>query len=185
MNRKKASGTSERAHKKPPASTIDATRNVPRPGTPARASTSGQERAEDHSAINQHVRHRDNRSATVGRRPPLQERIERNKEQPAEDPQKSSSTRSCRRGRARSRRRPARSTVRPSAPNGSRPYSTFDADSLPASKQPRPTPIPSAANGKPLCQSLKPQVRRVVSKDHGRHQGGDRPHEHLADQCQA
>ena len=47
--------------------------------------------------------------------------------------------------------------VRPSAPSGSNPYSTFDADSLPASMQPRPTPIPRAAKGNPLCVSESPR----------------------------
>ena len=80
MNRKKASGTSDSAQRKPPARTIEAPRNVPRAETPARASTRASTVPHEHSAIDQHVRHRDDRSAAVGRRPPLQERIERNEQ---------------------------------------------------------------------------------------------------------
>ena len=47
-------------------------------------------------------------------------------------------------------------SIRPNATIGSRPYSTFAPDSLPASRHPTPIPTPSAASGMPVCQSFSP-----------------------------
>ena len=49
-------------------------------------------------------------------------------------------------------------TVRPSAPSGSRPYSTFAPESLPASTQPAPMPIPSATSGKLAATRTRPRT---------------------------
>ena len=153
MNRKKASGTSESAQRKPPASTIDAARNVPRRRDSGPGQHQRQERAQDHAAVDQHVRHRDDRSAAVGRRPPLQERIERNKQQPAEDPQQRHHARSCRKGRGRSRRRPARSRSDRAHPRG--------AGHIPPST---PTACPPAGNRRRRRSPARPAGIRSATR---------------------
>ena len=49
-------------------------------------------------------------------------------------------------------------SVRPSAPSGSRPYSTFAPESRPASTQPAPMPSPSATSGRLACHSGRPRI---------------------------
>ena len=49
-------------------------------------------------------------------------------------------------------------SVRPSAPSGSRPYSTFAPESRPARTQPAPMPSPSATRGRLACHSGRPRI---------------------------
>ena len=70
-------------------------------------------------------------------------------------------------------------SVRPSAPSGSRPYSTFDAESRPAATDPMPIPMPIAARGSPVFHSSSPSDLRGVGQDRRGDQAGDRPDEDL------
>ena len=54
--------------------------------------------------------------------------------------------------------------VSPRAPSGSRPYSTFAPESLPARTEPAPMPIPSAARGRPACPSSSPTIHRESAR---------------------
>ena len=115
-----------------------------------------QHRAEQHAAVDQGVRDREDRASAVRRRSPLNERVERNDQESAEEAQKASTT-TVPKTPGPIRAKASVVIVSPSAPKGSRPYSTVAPEILPASRQPTPTPIPIAASGRLTCQSINPR----------------------------
>ncbi len=183
MKRKNASGTRVSAQKNPASRSSETPRNVPRGETSEPGQDQGQPRAREHAGIDQRVRQRDDRAAAVGRRPRLQQGIERDEQEPAEDPHErhdhhQPGQAGADRGEGQRADGQAEGPQREQAVFDLRPRQPAGQQAARADAQPQRDQRQARL---PLREA---QDLRRVGQDRRGHQAGDRPDEHLADDGQ-